>query len=71
MEFVWWLTGVCATIAACKFVIAVFRRLTSKNSMNAFLDRAEDGFYNSADRVTNYIRRKKAEKDNRPIVTIK
>lgn len=71
MEFVWWLTGVLAMIAAIKFVILVFKRLTSKDALNAVLDRAQDGMANTADRVANYVKKKKAEKDNRPIVTIR
>lgn len=71
MQFVWWLTGVLATLGGIKFVWMVFKKLTSKENLEAVLDRAEDGMNNTADRIGNYFKKKKAEKDNRPIVTIR
>lgn len=70
MEFIWWLTGVCATIAGIKFVILLFKRVTSKENLNAFIDSAEDHMNNGVKRVENYFKKKKAEKDNRPMVRI-
>ena len=83
MQFVWWLTGVCATVAACRFVILVFKRLTSKESLNSMLDRANYGLHNAANKVAYGLeqskknRKKKIAKKkkeqierNRPIVEI-
>ena len=69
MEFVWWLTGMLAMITASRFVILVFRKVTSKENMNRLLDKAGDGMNHAADKVTDYIRDKKRRK-NEPIVTI-
>lgn len=81
MQFVWWMTGVLATITAVRFVVLVFKRLTSKENMNYLLDRANDGLHNTADKVGNYLKDKNQKKkkkrtrskkvDNRPIVTIR
>lgn len=73
MQFVWWLTGVLAVILGCKFVIQVFRRLGSKENLEEFIDRAQDGMNAAADRVGNYMKQKRKQKEekNRPIVTIR
>lgn len=73
MQFVYWLTGVCITIACCKIVLRVFRRLTSKDNIDDMIDRATDGINNTADRVADSIRQKKEQrkKEKQPIVTIR
>lgn len=71
MQFVWWLTGVLLTIAGCKFVIAVFKRIANKDTFDTILDNATNGINHTADKVGKYIKQKKKEKnDNRPMVTI-
>lgn len=62
MQFIWWLTGVVATITACRFVILVFKKLTSKENMEALIDSATDGIARSANNVADRIRSKKREK---------
>ena len=59
MNFVWWLTGVLATLAALKFVFLVFRKLTSKESMNAVIERAQEGMHDAANKVVKKIQTKK------------
>ena len=59
MQFVWWLTGVIATITACRFVILVFKRLTSKESLEALIDSAACGIGNAANNVSNKIQKRK------------
>lgn len=73
MNFVWWVVGLCSMMAALRFVILVFKRLTSKENMNAFLDKATDGMHNSVEKLSDYLKKKKKrkKKDNRPIVTIR
>ena len=73
MELVLWLTGVLVTIAGCRFVILVFKRLTSREAMNDLIDKASEGFHNAADKVANNIKEKKKKKneERQPIVTIR
>lgn len=73
MQFVWWLVGVMASFAAVRFVILVFKRLTSKENMNAILDTATDGAHNLADKIGDYFRERKERRkqENQPIVTIR
>lgn len=78
MQFVWWITGVLATITGVRFVFIVFKRLTSKENINLLVDRANEGLHNTADKVEFYIKKKqkerakkKKEEANRPIVTIR
>lgn len=73
MQFVWWLTGVCVVIGCCRFVLLVFKRLTSRENMNDLIDRASDGFHNAAERVADSIKQKREKKkdEKRPIVTIR
>lgn len=71
MKFVFWLTGVCAIIAACKFVILVFKKVTSKENMNEMLDRANYGLQDAANRAASWYdknkerrKKQKVEKEN-------
>ena len=75
MEFVWWLVSVLATFAAIRFVWMVFRRLTSKETMQLMLDKMNNGMHNTADRVAMWIKskpkkRKKKKNDRKCYVTI-
>ncbi len=70
MEFVLWLAGVMATIVACKFVFAVFRRLGSKANLEAVIDRANEGISNGANRMVDHFKKRKERKQEKPIVTI-
>ena len=65
MQFVWWLTGVMATITACRFVILVFKRLTCKASMEDLIDKASNGFHSAADKVAENIKTRKQEKNTK------
>ena len=66
MQVLWWLTGCLAIIAGCRFIILAFRRLTSKENMNALIDRAEDGFQNTFDKIEkNFKKRKKARQKSK------
>ena len=62
-----------AILAGCRFVILVFKRLTSKENMNDLLDKANEGFHTAADKVVNSIseRKEKKKKEKQPIVTIR
>ena len=71
MKFVFWFAGILATIAALRFVIEVFKRITSKQNMSSLLDRAEDGIKNTAEKTANFIKEKRKEKKNEPVVTIR
>ena len=59
MQFVWWLTGVIATVTACRFVFLVFRRLTSKENLEALIDSAACGIGNAANGISNKIQKRK------------
>ena len=71
MEFLWWLTGVFATIMAIRFLILVFKRISSKENLEAIIDKAQDGIRNGAEKVGDYVKNKKNKKNNEPRVTIR
>ena len=73
MQFLWWLTGVMAVIAGCRFILLVFRKLTSKESMEAVLNKAENGLKKTATNATDFLKKKKQERHEfeRPKVTIR
>ncbi len=70
MQFIWWLTGVLAIITGCRFVLMVFKKVTSKENMASVIDHAQQGMMNAADSAANYFKSKKKKNDNQPIVTI-
>ena len=77
LQMVAWFAGVMATIYGFKFVLAVFKRLGSKSTMNDIMDRAEDKMNDAAEKVAGMWKQqktrrkeKKAEAE-RPIVTIR
>ena len=67
METILWFAGVLALWTGLKFVFMVFKRLSSKNSMNNLIDRMEDGMVQGA----GYIKKNRKKKDEQPIVTIR
>ena len=73
MQFVWWLTGVLATVAMCKFVLLVFKKLTSKENLETVLEKANNGLHDAADNVGEYLKKKQRQrkKKNRCTVTIR
>lgn len=74
MQTILWFAGVLAVWTGLKFVFMVFKRLSSKNSMNNLLDRMEDGMADAADTVANGWKNRKTRKrkeEERPIVTIR
>ena len=71
METILWFAGVLALWTGLKFVFMVFKRLSSKNSMNNLIDRMEDGMVQGADTVAGYIKKNRKKKDEQPIVTIR
>ena len=73
MQTVLWFAGVLCVWTAMKFVFMVFKRLSSKNSMNDLIDRMEDGMAEAADNVAGYCKKKRRMKKEKeqPIVTIR
>jgi len=73
METIVWLAGFLATLYGIKFVFMVFKRLGSKNNINAMLDRMEESMADAAGKVAGSIKSRKVRKaeENRPIVTIR
>ena len=69
MNFVLWLAGVMAVIMGCRFIIVLFKRIGSKENLNAVIDRAERGAAAAAGKVGDYMKKKKGG-DNKPVVTI-
>ena len=70
MEIVWWLAGILASLTACKFVFAVFKRIGSKATLEEVIDRAEEGITNGANKIADKLKKRKEEKHEKPIVTI-
>lgn len=71
MEFVLWLAGVLATVTACKFVFAVFKRISSKDNLADVIDIANQGISNGANKLVDSIKKRKERKhEEKPIVTI-
>ena len=84
MQFVWWLAGVLATLAACKFLLRIFKRLTGKENIDKLINTASTKLTNAADNFVDHFQDRKAQKEiqkhvqqrtkdeeNRPIVTIR
>lgn len=73
MQFAWWLTGIMASFVAIRFVWRVFKRLASKENLDAIVDNAANGMKRTATNMGNYFkqRKQKKEEQERPIVTIR
>lgn len=69
MQFVWWLTGVIATITACRFVILVFKKLTSKENMEDLIDSMGAGLNRAANKVGDGIRMRKEQRKQKKETT--
>lgn len=63
MEFVWWVTGILATVAALRFVWMVFRKLTSKEALTAILEKAGEGMENCAEKLKDKALEKRLKKE--------
>lgn len=63
MEFIWWCTGILATIASLRFIWLVFRKLTSKEALTAILEKASDGFENAAEKLKDKALEKRLKKE--------
>lgn len=63
MELVWWFTGVMATIAALRFVWMFFKKMTSKESLTAILEKASDGLENAAEKLKDRAMEKRLKKE--------
>ena len=71
MEFVLWLAGVMVTLVACKFIFQIFRRIGSKENLNAAIDRINDGINSGVETVANKFRERRRQKEEeKPVVTI-
>ena len=84
MKLALWIAGILFTVFACRFVILIFKRLTSRENMEDLIDKMSVGFGHAADKIADKIhegsdarREKKEEKkrqkmeERRPIVIIR
>lgn len=69
MNFIWTLAGIMAVIMGCRFIVILFKRIGSKENLNAVIDRAEDGMAAAGKKVSDFVKKKKGG-DNKPVVTI-
>ena len=74
-----WVAGVLLTFAGIKFVFVAIHTLLSKKTMKSAIDAVGVGIGESADKFTDYIQRKvderkakkEAEKNTKPVITIR
>ena len=77
LDFIRWMIGVFVSIGMIKFVFIVFRRLTSKESMDAFIDGASNKMYEARLKAEQRMKKRKEERrikrenKNEPWVTIR